>query len=118
MDELVRRGKRVRMVNRGGWANLPEGVEVVGGDATDPAFTRDDNFDDNRADLRRDVAARTHCLLPTKHLQTRHFAGCGDTRRKTPVTYLKSVQCGFESHLICYRKLPIYGEGSSHISFL
>ena len=41
MDELVCRGKRVRMVNRGGRANLPEGVEVVGGDATDPAFTRE-----------------------------------------------------------------------------
>jgi len=31
---------------------------------------------------------------------------------------LKSVQCGFESHFLCYRKLPIYGEESSHISFL
>ena len=43
MDELVSRGKRVRMVNRSGRANVPEGVEVVGGDATDPAFTRDVN---------------------------------------------------------------------------
>jgi hypothetical protein len=41
MDELASRGKRVRMVNRGGRANVPEGVEVVGGDATDPAFTRE-----------------------------------------------------------------------------
>ena len=43
MDELVSKGKRVRMVNRSGRANVPEGVEVVGGDATDPAFTRDVN---------------------------------------------------------------------------
>src|SRR3712207_214245 len=41
MDELVSKGKRVRMVNRSGRANVPEGVEVVGGDAADPAFTRE-----------------------------------------------------------------------------
>lgn len=40
MDELSSRGKRVRMVNRRGRADVPEGVEVVGGDAADPAFTR------------------------------------------------------------------------------
>jgi nucleoside-diphosphate-sugar epimerase len=42
MDELVQRGKRrVRMVNRSGRARVPHGVEVVGGDATDEAFTRE-----------------------------------------------------------------------------
>jgi nucleoside-diphosphate-sugar epimerase len=42
MDELVRRGpRRVRMVNRSGRARVPHGVEVVGGDATDEAFTRE-----------------------------------------------------------------------------
>src|ERR687890_1139403 len=41
MDELVSKGKRVRMVNRSGRANVPEGVEVVGGDAADPTFTRE-----------------------------------------------------------------------------
>ena len=41
MDELASRSKRVRMVNRGSRANVPEGAEVVGGDATDPAFTRE-----------------------------------------------------------------------------
>jgi uncharacterized protein YbjT (DUF2867 family) len=40
MDELVQKGKRVRMVNRSGRARVPHGVEVVGGDATDEAFTR------------------------------------------------------------------------------
>ena len=41
MDELVSKGKSVRMVNRSGRANVPEGVEVVGGDAADPTFTRE-----------------------------------------------------------------------------
>src|SRR5215210_2179172 len=40
MDELVSKGKRVRMVNRSGRAHVAEGVEVVGGDAADPGFTR------------------------------------------------------------------------------
>jgi hypothetical protein len=34
MDELVQRSTRVRMVNRSGGASVPDGVEVVGGDAT------------------------------------------------------------------------------------
>jgi nucleoside-diphosphate-sugar epimerase len=41
MDELVSKGKRVRMVNRGGRADVAEGIEVVGGDAADWAFTRE-----------------------------------------------------------------------------
>ena len=41
MDELVRQGKSVRMVNRSGRAELAEGVELVGGDAADPTFTRE-----------------------------------------------------------------------------
>src|SRR5215210_6740270 len=41
MDELIRRGRRrVRMINRSGRASVPEGVEVLGGDATDEAFAR------------------------------------------------------------------------------
>ncbi|MGG6314348.1 SDR family oxidoreductase [Paenibacillus macerans] len=34
MEELLSRGKKVRMVNRGGHASVPEGVRVVKGDAT------------------------------------------------------------------------------------
>jgi nucleoside-diphosphate-sugar epimerase len=41
MDELVRKGKRVRMVNRGGRAEVAGGVEVVGGDAADFTFARE-----------------------------------------------------------------------------
>jgi nucleoside-diphosphate-sugar epimerase len=41
MDELVRRGTRVRMINRSGRARVPYGVEVLGGDATDEDFARE-----------------------------------------------------------------------------
>jgi nucleoside-diphosphate-sugar epimerase len=42
MDALVQGGpRRVRMVNRSGHASVPEGVEVLGGDAADPTFTRE-----------------------------------------------------------------------------
>src|SRR5215207_10686265 len=41
MDALVGRGKRVQMVNRSGRASVPEGVEVLGGDATDEVFARE-----------------------------------------------------------------------------
>jgi len=40
MDELVKRDKRVWVVNRSGRAATPAGVQVVAGDATDPVFTR------------------------------------------------------------------------------
>jgi nucleoside-diphosphate-sugar epimerase len=39
MDALLTRGETVRMVNRSGRAAVPDGVEVVAGDASDPAFT-------------------------------------------------------------------------------
>jgi nucleoside-diphosphate-sugar epimerase len=39
MDALLARGETVRIVNRSGRAPVPDGVEVVGGDASDPAFT-------------------------------------------------------------------------------
>ena len=41
MDALMQRGKRVRMVNRSGRARVPDGVEVLGGDATDNDFARE-----------------------------------------------------------------------------
>jgi nucleoside-diphosphate-sugar epimerase len=40
MNELFKKGKRVRIVNRSGKASVPAGVEVVKGDASDPASTR------------------------------------------------------------------------------
>ena len=38
LDALRRRGRTVRMVNRSGKAHVPNDVEVVAGDATDPLF--------------------------------------------------------------------------------
>jgi nucleoside-diphosphate-sugar epimerase len=39
LDALRRRGETARLVNRSGHARVPGDVEVVGGDARDPAFT-------------------------------------------------------------------------------
>jgi nucleoside-diphosphate-sugar epimerase len=39
LDALRRRGETARMINRSGSARVPDDVEVVGGDARDPAFT-------------------------------------------------------------------------------
>ncbi len=39
LDALRRRGETVRMVNRSGSASVPDDVEVIGGDARDPAFS-------------------------------------------------------------------------------
>jgi nucleoside-diphosphate-sugar epimerase len=40
IEELHASGKRVRAVNRAGSADVPDGVEVLGGDATDERFTK------------------------------------------------------------------------------
>ena len=40
IEELNREGKNVRAVNRSGSARVPDGVEVVGGDATSTEFTK------------------------------------------------------------------------------
>ena len=39
LDALRRRGETVRLVNRSGHARVPDDVEVIAGDARDPAFT-------------------------------------------------------------------------------
>jgi nucleoside-diphosphate-sugar epimerase len=39
LDALHRRGETARLVNRSGSARVPDEVEVIGGDARDPAFT-------------------------------------------------------------------------------
>jgi len=41
MEELVRRRRRIRIINRSSRARVPHGVEVVGGDAMDEGFTRE-----------------------------------------------------------------------------
>ena len=39
LDALRRRGETVRLVNRSGTAPVPDDIEILGGDASDPAFT-------------------------------------------------------------------------------
>ena len=39
LEALLRRGETARMINRSGSAPVPDGVEVIGGDAADPEFT-------------------------------------------------------------------------------
>jgi len=39
IEDLVTNGKRVRAVNRSGSADVPDGVEMLGGDAADEGFT-------------------------------------------------------------------------------
>jgi uncharacterized protein YbjT (DUF2867 family) len=39
LDALRHRGETVRLVNRSGHASVPDDVEVIAGDAGDPAFT-------------------------------------------------------------------------------
>jgi nucleoside-diphosphate-sugar epimerase len=41
MDALLARGAHVRMVNRSGDCELPDGVELVNGDASDPVFAHE-----------------------------------------------------------------------------
>lgn len=41
MQELVKRGEtNIKMVNRSGKGNVPAGVQIIKGDATDPEFTK------------------------------------------------------------------------------
>lgn len=54
--ELAARGKRVRAVNRSGRAPVPEGVEALAADATDPASMRE---------ACRGAAVVYHCAMPT-----------------------------------------------------
>jgi uncharacterized protein YbjT (DUF2867 family) len=39
LDALRRRGETARLVNRSGTAPVPDDIEVLGDDASDPAFT-------------------------------------------------------------------------------
>ncbi len=41
MEELVAKGRQVRMINRSGNADVPAGVQVTAGDASNPEMTRE-----------------------------------------------------------------------------
>jgi nucleoside-diphosphate-sugar epimerase len=55
MRQLVKDGKFVRMVNRSGKAEVPQGVEILAGDAYDPSFTRQ---------VSKDAVAVYQCAQP------------------------------------------------------
>ena len=62
MDELMAKGKQVRMVNRSGNADVPGGVQVTAGDASNPEVTKE---------LCKDAAVVYQCTNPpyTKWLE-------------------------------------------------
>ena len=55
MRQLVAKGKHVRMVNRSGQATVADTVQVVKGDAADPASTRE---------VCKDAAVAYNCAAP------------------------------------------------------
>lgn len=64
VDTLVKRGLQVRVVNRSGSAEVPTGVEVVGGDASDPVFA---------TQAANGATVIYQCLNPPYHMWPRLF---------------------------------------------
>jgi nucleoside-diphosphate-sugar epimerase len=64
IDQLASEGRRVRAVNRSGRAPVPDGVEVVGGDAADPAAA---------TDVAAGATVVYQCLNPAYHRWARDF---------------------------------------------
>ncbi len=64
LDALRRRGETARLVNRSGSARVPDDVEVIGGDARDPAFT---------TEVARGAAVVYQTLNPPYHEWTAQF---------------------------------------------
>lgn len=64
VDRLIADGHRVRVVNRSGRAPVPDGVDVVGGDASAVAFT---------TDATAGAAVVYQCLNPAYHRWARDF---------------------------------------------
>lgn len=69
VEELVASGRSVRAVNRSGRAGVPAGVEVRGGDLTDPTFARA---------AVADAAVVYQCLNPPYHRWAEEFPGLQD----------------------------------------
>jgi uncharacterized protein YbjT (DUF2867 family) len=73
LDALRRRGETVRLVNRSGHARVSDDVEVIGGDARDPAFT---------AAVARGASVVYQTLNPPYHQWTAQFPGLADRRAR------------------------------------
>jgi nucleoside-diphosphate-sugar epimerase len=93
MNALLKRGKAVRMINHSGRADVPAGVEVVGGDLYDTAFARSAS---------RDAVAVYQCAQP--HYQ--------DWAQKFPALQLSILDAAATngSRLIVAENLYMYGE--------
>jgi nucleoside-diphosphate-sugar epimerase len=64
LDAVRRRGETARLANRSGSARVPDDVEVIGGDARDPAFT---------TEVARGAAVVYQTLNPPYHEWTAQF---------------------------------------------
>jgi uncharacterized protein YbjT (DUF2867 family) len=64
LDALRRRGEPARLANRSGSARVPDDVQVIGGDARDPAFT---------TEVARGAAVVYQTLNPPYHEWTAQF---------------------------------------------
>jgi nucleoside-diphosphate-sugar epimerase len=93
MRELVRRGKRVRMVNRSGRADVTDGVEVVGGDAYRPEVTRE---------VCRAAAVVYQCAQPQYHEWPEKFPPLQDS--------ILEGAAGAGARLVVAENLYMYGE--------
>lgn len=93
VDELVDSGNSVRAVNRSGRADVPAGVEVRGGDLTDPTFA---------AAAVADAAVVYQCLNPPYHRWAEEFPGLQDAA----VSATRSVGARF----ISFENTYMYGD--------
>ena len=92
MEELIGSGRQVRMVNRSGSADLPSGVELVGGDASDHDFA---------ARSARGATAIYQALNPPYHRWPELFPGLQDS--------VVAAARGSEAVLISMENLYMYG---------
>lgn len=74
VEELAASGRSVRAVNRSGRAEVPEGVEVCGGDMTEPTFA---------ADALKGAAVVYQCLNPPYHRWAEEFPGLQEAAVKS-----------------------------------
>ena|SRR5207248_6504500 len=80
MAALRRRGERVRMVNRSGSAQVPDDVEVVGGDARDAEFSAVAARGERASYIRRSIPVTTGGPSSSRDCRQRFWP-----RRKQPV---------------------------------
>lgn len=93
IDELAAAGLPVRAVNRSGHARVPDGTEVAGGDASDPAFA---------ADAATGAAAVYQCLNPPYHRWAEQFPPLQDA-------VVAAARSG-EARYVSFENVYMYGD--------